>query len=174
MKSVTSAALILTFLSGVNCLPSYGLLSNIKPSRIEAQSIAQGNNQQFNHRVKTTLDTQFNLKYGQIAYLQNENIEIKFSKVIQDSRCPSNVNCIWQGQVVIELDIIKNGKKVSTLTLTLIPGRDVPPIQFLDKYTVTLRDVLPYPKSGINVVTKDYIARIVVAKGLPSNKIPTN
>ncbi|AUB36260.1 hypothetical protein COO91_02163 [Nostoc flagelliforme CCNUN1] len=163
MKSVLSAV-ILTFLGGVNCLPSYGILSNIKPSRIEIQSIAQGNHQQLMARVGTTLNTPFYLKYGKTAYLPSENIEIKFSKVIQDSRCPSNVTCIWQGQVIIELDIIKNGKQVSTLMLTLIPGSDALPIQFLDKYTVTLKEVSPYPQSEQTIALKDYIVKIVVSK----------
>lgn len=163
MKSVVSAV-ILTFLGGVNCLPSYGILSNIKPSRIEIQSIAQGNHQQLMARVGTTLNTPFYLKYGNTAYLPSENIEIKFSKVIQDSRCPSNVTCIWQGQVIIELDIIKNGKQVSTLMLTLIPGSDALPIQFLDKYTVTLKEVSPYPQSEQMIALKDYIVKIVVSK----------
>lgn len=163
MKSVVSAV-ILTFLGGVNCLPSYGILSNIKPSRIEIQSIAQGNHQQLMARVGTTLNTPFYLKYGKTAYLPSENIEIKFSKVIQDSRCPSNVTCIWQGQVIIELDIIKNGKQVSTLMLTLIPGSDALPIQFLDKYTVTLKEVSPYPQSEQTIALKDYIVKIVVSK----------
>lgn len=163
MKSVVSAV-ILTFLGGVNCLPSYGILSNIKPSIIEIQSIAQGNHQQLMARVGTTLNTPFYLKYGKTAYLPSENIEIKFSKVIQDSRCPSNVTCIWQGQVIIELDIIKNGKQVSTLMLTLIPGSDALPIQFLDKYTVTLKEVSPYPQSEQMIALKDYIVKIVVSK----------
>lgn len=163
MKSVLSA-IILTFIGGVNCLPSYGILSNIKPSRIEIQSIAQGNHQQLMARVGTTLNTPFYLKYGKTAYLPSENIEIKFSKVIQDSRCPSNVTCIWQGQVIIELDIIKNGKQVSTLMLTLIPGSDALPIQFLDKYTVTLKEVSPYPQSEQTIALKDYIVKIVVSK----------
>lgn len=163
MKSVLSA-IILTFIGGVNCLPSYGILSNIKPSRIEIQSIAQGNHQQLMARVGTTLNTPFYLKYGNTAYLPSENIEIKFSKVIQDSRCPSNVTCIWQGQVIIELDIIKNGKQVSTLMLTLIPGSDALPIQFLDKYTVTLKEVSPYPQSEQMIALKDYIVKIVVSK----------
>ena len=164
MKSVVSAAVILTFLSGVNCLPSYGILSNIKPSKIEVQSIAQGNHQQLMARVGTTLDTPFYLKYGKTAYLPTENIEIKFSKVIQDSRCPSNVTCIWQGQVIIGLDIIKNGKQVSTLMLTLIPGHDALPIQFLDKYSVRLTQVSPYPKSGQTIALQDYIVKIVVSR----------
>ena len=111
-----------------------------------------------------TIDTQFYLKYGKTAYLPTENIEIKFSKVIQDSRCPTKVTCIWQGQVIIGLDIIKNGKQVSTLMLTLIPGSDALPIQFLDKYTVTLKEVSPYPQSEQTIALKDYIVKIVVSK----------
>ncbi|PHM10191.1 hypothetical protein [Nostoc sp. 'Peltigera malacea cyanobiont' DB3992] len=164
MKSVVSAAVILTFLGGASCLPSYGLLSNIKPSNIEVQSIAQGHHQQLMARVGTTFNTPFYLKYGKTAYLPTENIEIKFSKVIQDSRCPSDVTCIWQGQVIIGLDIIKNGKQVSTLMLTLVPGRDALPIQFLDKYSVTLIGVSPYPNSKKTIALKDYIAKIVVSK----------
>ncbi|WP_375509597.1 hypothetical protein [uncultured Nostoc sp.] len=164
MKNIVSTAVILTFLGGGNCLPSYGLLSNIKPSRIEVQSIAQGNHQQLMARVGTTLDTPFYLKYGKTAYLPTEKIEIKFSKVIQDSRCPTKVTCIWQGQVIIGLDIIKNGQQVSTLMLTLIPGSDALPIQFLDKYSVRLIEVSPYPHSGQTSALKDYIAKIVVSK----------
>ncbi|OYD91885.1 hypothetical protein CDG76_24875 [Nostoc sp. 'Peltigera membranacea cyanobiont' 210A] len=164
MKSVVSAAVILTLIGGGNSLPSYGLLSNIKPSNIEVQSIAQGHHQQLMARVGTTFNTPFYLKYGKTAYLPTENIEIKFSKVIQDSRCPSDVTCIWQGQVIIGLDIIKNGKQVSTLMLTLVPGRDALPIQFLDKYSVTLIGVSPYPNSKKTIVLKDYIAKIVVSK----------
>ena len=160
MKSVVSAV-ILTFIGGVNCLPSFGLLSNIKPSRIEFQSIVQDNHQQLMAGVGT-IDTQFYLKYGKTAYLPTENIKIKFSKFIQDSRCPTKVTCIWQGQVIIGLDIIKNGKQVSTLTLTLIPGRDALPIQLIDKYTVTVKEVSPYPQSEKAIALKDYIVKIVV------------
>ncbi|MEH1927149.1 MAG: hypothetical protein V7K14_07760 [Nostoc sp.] len=161
MKSLVSAAFILTFLGAGNCLPSYGLLSNIKPSSIAVQSIAQGNHHQLMARVGTSLDTPFYLKYGNTAYLPTENIEIKFSKVIQDSRCPTKVTCIWQGQVIIGLDIIKNGQQVSTLMLTLIPGRDSLPIQFSDKYSVTLREVSPYP-SRQTIALQDYIVQLVV------------
>ncbi|MEH2457784.1 hypothetical protein [Nostoc sp.] len=156
--------IFLIFLGIEICLPSYGLLSKIKPLRIEIQSINQGNHQQFTDRVETTLDTQFHLKYGQVAYIQTEGIKIKFSEVIEDSRCPSNVTCIWEGQVIVGLDIIKNGRKFSTLKLTLLPGRDVSATQSLEKYTVILREVLPYPKNGQRIVTEDYIAKIVVAK----------
>ncbi|MGV0108106.1 Lipoprotein [Nostoc sp. DSM 114160] len=164
MKSVVSAAVILTLIGGANCLPSYGISSNIKPSSIEVKSIAQGSHQQLMARVGTTLNTPFYLRYGRTAYLPTENIEIKFSKVIQDSRCPSDVTCIWQGQVIIGLDIIKNGQQVTTLTLTLIPGRDALPIQFLDKYSVKLIEVSPYPNSKKAIALKDYIAKIVVSK----------
>lgn len=162
--------LILICLTGF-CLPSYGLSSDIKPAKIKAQLIAQGNYQQFINKVKAPLNKEFNLKYGQIADVQTGGIEIKFSQVINDSRCPSNVTCIWQGQVVIGLDILKYGRKVSTLNLTLVPGRDSLPVQFLDKYTVKLTQVLPYPQYGQQILLQDYIARIVVTKERPKNQI---
>lgn len=171
MKNLKTS-LLLIFLAGF-CLPSYGLSSDIKPSRIEVQSIAQGNDQQFINKIKATLNTEFNLKYGQIADLQPGGIEIKFSQVINDSRCPSKVICVWQGQVVIGLDILKYGRKVSTLNLTLVPGRDSLPVQFLDKYTVKLIQVSPYPSYGQQILLQDYIARIVVTKERLKNQIPS-
>ncbi|MDZ8189443.1 MAG: hypothetical protein RMX96_31975 [Nostoc sp. ChiSLP02] len=162
----------LIFLAGF-CLPSYGLSSDINPSRIEDQLIAQGRYEYLNNRVKATLNTEFDLKYGQIADLRTGGIEIKFAKVINDSRCPSNVTCIWQGQVTIELEILQYGRKVSTLNLNLIPGRDGLGVKFLDKYTVKLIQVLPYPKAGQQIFPQNYIAKIVVTKERPRNQTPS-
>ncbi|MCC5614982.1 hypothetical protein LC605_07805 [Nostoc sp. CHAB 5836] len=164
MNCLTSAAVILTWIGVVNCPPSLGLLSNIKPSPIEAQSITPTNHQQLMARVGTTLNSQFNLKYGQIAYLPNKGIGIKFSQVLEDSRCPINVTCIWAGRVTVGLDIIKNGQKLSTLVLTLSPGNDGSATQSVDGYRVTLKNVFPYPKSGQTLVKQNYIAQIVVSQ----------
>ncbi|MBD2448656.1 hypothetical protein H6G76_16155 [Nostoc sp. FACHB-152] len=162
LKPLLSLSLIAGF-----CLPGYGLSHDINTSRVEAQLMAQNSYQYLNAPVKVTLNTEFDLKYGQIAYLRTGGIEIKFSKVLQDSRCPSNVTCIWQGQVIIELEILQYGRKVSTLNLTLIPGRDASAVQFFNKYTVKLIDVSPYPKDGQQIFPQNYIARIVVTKERP-------
>ena len=40
-----------------------------------------------------------------------ENFKIEFIEVIQDSRCPKGVNCVWAGEVLIFVDLYKDGKK---------------------------------------------------------------
>ena len=34
-----------------------------------------------------------------------ENFKIEFIEVIQDSRCPKGVNCVWAGEVLIFVDL---------------------------------------------------------------------
>lgn len=42
---------------------------------------------------------------------------ITFSEVLEDSRCPTNVTCIWEGRVKINVKIEEKGKKAVTETL---------------------------------------------------------
>lgn len=37
------------------------------------------------------------------------NISIKFVKVIEDSRCPKNATCIWQGRAIVQVEITQKG-----------------------------------------------------------------
>ncbi len=56
------------------------------------------------------------VKIGDSATLSRSKIAIKFVKLIEDSRCPVNVNCIWAGNAKIEVEISK-GSKTETFTL---------------------------------------------------------
>jgi hypothetical protein len=156
--------LLLTLLAGFPCLPSYGLPSEIKTSRTEIQFPHPGHRQTSKNRVKTALDTPFTLQYQQKASLSTERIEILFSEITEDSRCPSDVTCMWAGQVSIRLDLIKQGRKFSTLKLTLLPGRESLATQSFDQYTVQLLQVLPYPKNGQKMRNTDYLAKILITK----------
>jgi hypothetical protein len=51
--------------------------------------------------VRAELDVPFELKVGQSAVIESEDIEVSFERVVQDSRCPSDVTCIWEGQATI-------------------------------------------------------------------------
>src|SRR5690606_39790357 len=51
-----------------------------------------------------------------IKVLQGETIvikgvSIKFLEVIEDSRCPTHVTCIWAGRAIVKVEVIANGKK---------------------------------------------------------------
>ncbi|WP_452227171.1 hypothetical protein [Lacinutrix cladophorae] len=44
--------------------------------------------------------------------LQVNDIRLKFVEVVQDSRCPKAVQCIWEGEVIILVDVYEHNKKV--------------------------------------------------------------
>ncbi|WP_347373697.1 hypothetical protein [Aequorivita sp. Q41] len=39
-----------------------------------------------------------------------DGIKIKFAEVLEDSRCPTNVNCIWAGRAKVKVEVTSNGK----------------------------------------------------------------
>jgi len=45
------------------------------------------------------------LAVGQHVTVQPDNVEIGFSKVQGDSRCPTNVRCFWQGAAAVQLTL---------------------------------------------------------------------
>lgn len=40
-----------------------------------------------------------------------KGVSIKFLEVIEDSRCPKYVTCIWAGRAIVKVEVIANGKK---------------------------------------------------------------
>ena len=51
------------------------------------------------HRVEFRL--------GESVELPGQGIGISFDQVLEDSRCPANVVCVWAGKAVIELTVTK-------------------------------------------------------------------
>lgn len=41
-----------------------------------------------------------------------ENVSIKFVEVLEDSRCPKNVTCVWAGRARVLVEVTENGKHV--------------------------------------------------------------
>ena len=58
--------------------------------------------------ISAKLGEQFQLKVNQIAILKSDNIEIKFLNVTNDSRCPSDVTCVWEGEVKMSVNVVKD------------------------------------------------------------------
>ncbi|QAA82063.1 hypothetical protein EI546_10170 [Aequorivita sp. H23M31] len=50
--------------------------------------------------VKVPLDKSVEIK----------GISIKFVEVVEDSRCPKGVNCIWAGRAIVKVEVTANGK----------------------------------------------------------------
>src|SRR6267143_24085 len=101
--------------------------------------------------VPSIKGAQFQLKVNQTTSLESDSIKIKLLNVTADSRCPSDVTCVWQGEAKISVNIIKNNQDLGDFSLTSRGGQDLG-INF-DGHSIQVVKVEPYPTSGKKIST---------------------
>jgi hypothetical protein len=104
----------------------------------------------------------FELKFGQKASINSEKIDITFTGLIEDSRCPSDVVCIQAGQATIEVSVMVNGTDAGRQNLTVGPRGNESAT--FGQYLVRLEKLDPYPVSTKQTAQEDYVATLVVSK----------
>lgn len=112
--------------------------------------------------VSAELDAPFELGVGQQAVIESENVTVTFVKVAGDSRCPSDVVCIWQGQAMVTVSVEVGGEDMGEQTLVI--GADPAPSAVFGQYSVRLAGLEPYPQSSAPTDPQDYVAGFVVTK----------
>ena len=114
------------------------------------------------HGPNVILD-KFQLRPNQTVSEPN-NVDVKFLNVTDDSRCPSDVTCIWQGKSTITVNVIKSGQNVGNYNLTSGLGDKNATVQISDGYFLQLTKIEPYPKSGTKIPLSDYVATFELSK----------
>lgn len=89
-----------------------------------------------------------------------DNVTFGFDGITEDSRCPTGVVCVWEGQVIASLWASHGtsgaGSDVERFSLTLHAGEaDLATKTVLGK-RFTLLEVAPYPKAGVRIDPKQY------------------
>ncbi|OGF67153.1 MAG: hypothetical protein A2Y62_08915 [Candidatus Fischerbacteria bacterium RBG_13_37_8] len=107
-------------------------------------------------------DKQFILKINQTALLKSENIQIEFLRVTADSRCPSDVTCIWAGEVTIELAISKDDVDKGKITLINGASEKLKSFYNIDGYCIDLLKVEPYPSTLQKINPADYSITLII------------
>lgn len=118
------------------------------------------------NNVISKLNEPFNLKVNQTASIASENIEIKLINVSEDSRCPVGVQCIWQGQVTVNLNLIKNNNTVENFNLTNRSGDENLASKLVDGYQIKVVKVEPYPTNLKKLSPSDYNVTLEISKSL--------
>ncbi len=106
----------------------------------------------------------FQLKINQTTSLESNAIKITFLNVTSDSRCPSDVTCIWQGEAKIFVNIIKDNNDLGNFNLTSRAGAQDLAIQSFDGHSIQLVTIDPYPSSKKQILPSDYTATFIVSK----------
>lgn len=100
----------------------------------------------------------FSLDYAATATCACGGPDIIFSQLIEDSRCPLNVACVWEGQIIVGLTI--DGELVE---LGLSSSDQVDDTTTIGNWTITLQKVNPYPLNDFDEFEdKDYEVELLV------------
>jgi hypothetical protein len=102
-----------------------------------------------------------NIYLGDTLSNADQNIWITFDSLLQDSRCPVNVNCIWQGNAEVSIRF-SNNRYIQQVRLNTFP--DFQRQKAVFGYTISLIDVLPYPHTDSLYVEDDYSVKLTVKK----------
>lgn len=96
------------------------------------------------------------LKPGQSISSADGSIALTFVEVLDDSRCPADAMCVWQGNVRVLLEVTQ-GTELQQYTLTLgeLLQGDVDSIS-VSGSTVALVQVDPYPLASQPTDPADY------------------
>ena len=64
------------------------------------------------------LIAQNQLKITPKSCIPRKGIHFKLKEIIEDSRCPEGITCIWAGQVVATIEVYNDKKLIDENTLT--------------------------------------------------------
>jgi len=112
---------------------------------------------------KTRLGEEFSLPVGKSVVITGEDLDIKFVEVSEDSRCPKDVTCVWEGRVTAVVEISTGGSS-QQLNLSQPGLTDAPAREKYGGYELTYK-VEPYPeKAEVQIAVDEYRLLIVVNK----------
>lgn len=88
-------------------------------------------------------------------------LTIKFASLVEDSRCPTDTNCIWAGNAKIKIVVAKT--KSDSKTFELNTNGESQSVNF-SGYEIKLVGLSPQPATNIRINRNRYTATFVVSK----------
>ncbi|MBZ9630948.1 hypothetical protein LB465_09160 [Salegentibacter sp. LM13S] len=98
------------------------------------------------HTAKTYVGEAFNF----------DGKTIRFKKVVSDSRCPSDVTCVWAGEAKILIEIFKNGKPIGEEIISTRSQNFSLSKFFQGDFSLHTIALSPYPKTSRKIKASDY------------------
>jgi hypothetical protein len=110
----------------------------------------------------------FTVAAGEEATINGENLRLRFVEVLEDSRCPTEVNCAWTGQARIAITVQQGEGEPVTVAFNTNPAPDQnQQTAVVGAYTIELQSLEPYPQTTAAIPFEEYRATLVVRKGAP-------
>lgn len=107
------------------------------------------------------IDKEIILKFGDKAVINSDGVIVRFLSVTEDSRCPSDVTCVWQGKASVIINININGLDLGNYEFSTDGNKNIINV---NEYHIQLTSIEPYPESSKGFEKSDYILKFIVSK----------
>ncbi len=118
-------------------------------------------------RAPVKVGEEFTLALGESVGIDNKGIIVEFKKVIEDSRCPMNARCIWEGnaRIALKATAFTAGRATNVLdvaesTVELNTSTRFNTREKITDFSLELRRLEPDRLAG--APTKGYVATLFV------------
>jgi hypothetical protein len=97
---------------------------------------------------RATLGTAFTLAPQELAVFPQQGLEVRFLGIVEDSRCPHDVTCVWAGEVRVHLAVSDREKT----ELELLEGQGTT----FGAHRYTVLEVRPQAQSEHRIAPEAY------------------
>jgi hypothetical protein len=101
--------------------------------------------------------------YGRDVTITRQPLIITFTDVLEESRCPQGVDCMWEGNAKIRITLQTPPLERMTMA-ELNTNAKFPTSVDYDGREITLVNLLPYPVYGIQTEPQQYVATLRIVK----------
>jgi hypothetical protein len=112
--------------------------------------------------VQVRLNEEFCLSIGQHVSVTGEDLTVSFEEVTEDSRCPSDVTCVWAGRVSCVVELTHTGSSYR-MTLTEPGLTSEYTTEEYEEYELAFH-VTPYPEAGKKIGNDAYRLHLIISK----------
>jgi hypothetical protein len=99
----------------------------------------------------------FSLPVGKTASINGNGTKITFRQVKADSRCPTDVQCVWEGDAQIEVTVTRPGSPDDTKVLSLHTPNEMTSGDLQIRFV----GLTPVPRQADGNAPRAYVAQLV-------------
>jgi hypothetical protein len=119
-----------------------------------------GNPQPFDPEIEVPLGEPFALRVDQSAEVSGTGLRFRFDGVREDSRCPTDVVCVWGGNARIRLTVDADGEIQGLELNTALDPRSAT----VDGFRIAVEALQPDASTATVIDPGDYIVAVLVTR----------
>lgn len=105
---------------------------------------------------------EFTLRVAESIRIAGTDLRLTLDRIVEDSRCPTGVNCVWEGDATVRVTLQIAQADPGTLDLHTDASNQREAAS--RGYRVRLITLAPWPREGTRISSDQYVATLVVLR----------